>query len=96
MKKETFASLSQEKQLAILIGSPVGVALGLDGKFAAQAIADQGRAKAAFKASGMASWRKEAIALKESKAFPFLYRWVQLEKAYFALAAAQDAFNDGR
>ena len=96
MKKETFASLSQEKQLAILIGSPVGVALGLDGKFAAQAIADQGRAKAAFRQSGMAAWRKEAIALKEAKSFPFLHRWVQLERAYFAFVAAQDSFNDGR
>lgn len=96
MKKEAFATLSQDAQLEALIASPIGQALGLTEKFKAQALADQGRAKAAFRASGMALWRKEACAAKEAKSFPALHRWVQLEKAYFAFEAAQAAFNDGR
>lgn len=96
MKKESFAQSAPEVQLRTLVESPVGQALGLTEKFIAQAVADQGRAKLFFKASGMALWRKEAIAAKESKAFPFLYRWVQLEKAFFAFESAKDAFGDGR
>lgn len=96
MKKETFTAMGQDAQLDALIASPVGVALGLTEKFRAQALADQGRAKAAFKATGMATWRKEACALKDAKAYPALHRWVQLEKAFFAFHAAQAAFNDGR
>ena len=93
MKRETFASLSQDRQLKVLIESPVGVALGLTEKFAAQAIADQGRAKNHFKETGMATWRKESLAVKESRSFPFLYRWVMLERAFFAFHAATEAFG---
>lgn len=96
MKRETFATLNQDAQLDALIASPVGQALGLTEKFKAQAFADQGRAKAAFRASGMALWRKEACAAKEARAYPALHRWVQLEKAFFAFEAAQAAFQDGR
>lgn len=96
MKKETFAQSAPEVQLRTLVESPVGQALGLTEKFIAQAVADQGRAKLFFKASGMASWRKEAIALKEAKSFPFLHRWVMLEKAFFAFEAAKESFGDGR
>lgn len=96
MKKETFATLGQEAQLDALIASPIGQALGLTEKFRAQALADQGRAKAAFKVTGMATWRREAVAMKDAKAYPALHRWVQLEKAFFAFHAAQAAFGDGR
>lgn len=96
MKKETFATLGQEAQLDALIASPIGQVLGLTEKFKAQALADQGRSKAAFRASGMALWRKEACALKDAKAYPALHRWVMLERAFFAFEAAQAAFGDGR